>query len=42
MNKKRLYVYIDEASIKEKTDEEVFCATIIEDNFIDDYRKKNK
>ena len=40
MNKKRLYVYIDEAAIKEKPDEEVFCATIIEDNFIDDYREK--
>lgn len=37
---KELYAFIDEASIREKPDQEVFCAVIIEDEYIDEYREK--
>lgn len=37
---KKIVTYIDEASIKEKTDKEVFCAVVIEDKYLDEYRDK--
>ena len=40
MDKKRLFVYIDEASIEEKPKEEVFCAVIVEEKNLKDYRNK--
>lgn len=38
--KKKIFVFVDESSIKEKPSDEVFCAIVIEEEYLDGYRNK--